>query len=229
MKQINEMQNIYRRKASWCAKFERNKFIGSKYFADSKFGGSESLSLAAAKLWRDEMDIKYKAIDFVSFTKVKRKNTTCSGTVGVHLVYATREKIKPVSWAAVFKKKTVRFGISTYGEDEALRLALEQREKFIEEYVKSNGGMAVPVHYRSAYKSRIRQEDMTEVSKHVERIPRTAVVRKPSLNKSKYWCATLVCDDKKSYLYFSIEKLGNEKAYKMAEEAIRKNDLGRQR
>ncbi len=106
-----------------------------KFFGDKSFGG-KTKALSAAKKFRDEVLAQYRGFSKRELAeKVSVRNT--SGVVGVR--YA--EEFHGVGkgrriygfWVASWNptagtRKTKRFSIDKYGDDEAMRLAIKARE-----------------------------------------------------------------------------------------------------
>lgn len=111
------------------------------FFNDEKFGGKDK-ALKAAELFRDAMEIEYDP-EHPGSLDIMRKTRNKSGIVGVHRTkQISRKKYGTYVydvWQAHFpieknKHRSRRFSISKYGEEEALKLAIECREEGIKKY-----------------------------------------------------------------------------------------------
>ncbi|TWU50936.1 AP2 domain protein [Rubripirellula tenax] len=107
-----------------------------KYYSDTECGGKRK-ALTAARTERDKMESKLKGFTAKQIAKKERANNT-SGVVGVRYVEETdlRWESQPVYgyWVAQWSpskgvRKTARFSVEKYGDDEAFRLAVKARNK----------------------------------------------------------------------------------------------------
>lgn len=110
------------------------------YFSDIDYG-SKRKSLIAAKKFRDDLEAKLKGFTNKQKAKRERSNNT-SGVVGVRYVEETDKRwdSKPVYgyWVAQWSpakgvRKTKRFSVEKYGNEEAYRLAVKARNKGVSE------------------------------------------------------------------------------------------------
>jgi arginyl-tRNA synthetase len=108
----------------------------SKVFYDDDFGGKRN-SLVAAQKHRDRLEQKMRGYTAKQLSQKQRSNNT-SGIVGVRKVFETdyRWDSEPTYgfWVAQWSPKkgvrrTKRFSIDKYGEDEAFRLAVLARKR----------------------------------------------------------------------------------------------------
>ncbi|MGB7326316.1 MAG: AP2/ERF family transcription factor [Rubripirellula sp.] len=107
-----------------------------EYFSDREYGGKRK-ALQAARKHRDKMEEKLKGFTPKQIANKERSNNT-SGVVGVRYVEEVdpRWKSKPVYgyWVAQWSpqpgvRKTQRFSVEKYGDDEAYELAVKARNK----------------------------------------------------------------------------------------------------
>lgn len=114
--------------------------LRSDYFRDQDHGGKKKALLAARK-YRDELEAKYKRVSSKELAKRVRSNNT-SGEPGVRYVEEIdhRWDSKPCYgyWIAQWSprkgvRKTKRFSVLKYGDDEAFRLAVKARRKGVSE------------------------------------------------------------------------------------------------
>ncbi|TWU39244.1 AP2/ERF family transcription factor [Novipirellula artificiosorum] len=108
----------------------------SKFFSDSENGGKKK-ALTAARAFRDGQEKKMKGYTSKELSKIMRSNNT-SGVVGVRLVEEVdmRWPSQPtyLYWVAQWSpkkgvRKTKRFSVEKYGDEEAYRLACLARKK----------------------------------------------------------------------------------------------------
>lgn len=120
----------------YLVRITRKSKMHMQYFSDTDFGGKRK-SLLAAREHRDEMETKLKGYTPKEIANRERSNNT-SGVVGVRYVEELdpRWKSKPVYgyWVAQWSpepgvRKTQRFSIEKYGDDEAYELAVKARKK----------------------------------------------------------------------------------------------------
>lgn len=114
----------------------RRRKLYSNFFADHEHGGKRK-SLAAARQYRDELEAKLKPISAKKLAQLTRSNNT-SGIPGVRLVTETdaRWASKPTYsfWVAQWSpkeggRKSKRFSVNKYGNEEAKRLAIAARKR----------------------------------------------------------------------------------------------------
>ncbi len=112
----------------------------TKFFADSQWGGKRK-ALIAAKEHRDQLESTLKAYTPQQLSQQLRANNT-SGVAGVRLVEEKdrRWPSAPVYqyWVAQWSpapgvRRTQRFSVEKYGNDEAFRLAVKARKKGVQE------------------------------------------------------------------------------------------------
>ena len=108
----------------------------SRFFSDEDHGGKRN-ALVVAKEHRDSLEEKMRGYTAKQLSQKERANNT-SGVVGVRRVDETdyRWESKPTYgyWIAQWSpkqgvRKTRRFSIEKYGEDEAYRLAVQARKR----------------------------------------------------------------------------------------------------
>lgn len=106
-----------------------------KFFGDSACGGKRK-ALAAARQYRDELEAQFPPYSRKEVAEIKSKRNT-SGIVGVRLAEEVdrRWPNEPVYlyWVAQWSpkpgvRKTKRFSVDKYGEEDALRLAMKARK-----------------------------------------------------------------------------------------------------
>ena len=110
--------------------------LHSDYFGDLECG-SKRKALIAAKKCRDELEAKLKGFTPKQKAKRERANNT-SGVVGVRYAEETDQRWESQPkygyWVAQWSpskgvRKTARFSVEKYGDDEAYRLAVKARNK----------------------------------------------------------------------------------------------------
>jgi hypothetical protein len=110
--------------------------LHSEYFADQDHGGKRK-ALAASRKHRDSLEKKLKGYTSKQLSKKVRSNNT-SGVPGVRYVeevdrrWASQPKYG--YWIAQWSprkgvRKTKRFSVDKYGDDEAYRLAVRARKR----------------------------------------------------------------------------------------------------
>ncbi len=108
----------------------------SAFFAFDQYGGKRN-ALAAARAHRDELESRLRSYSPKRLAQVPRANNT-SGIAGVRRVDETdaRWESKPTYsyWVAQWSprkgvRKTKRFSVEKYGEEEAYRLAVLARKR----------------------------------------------------------------------------------------------------
>jgi len=118
----------------WFVRKNHNGRTFSRFFSDSRFN-SKKKAFEAAKTYRARLDEKYPSPPSSAFRTHPQKNSS-TGVVGVSETFMRSragEKIPcfTVTWRP--KKgvsRTKKFSITTYGREEAFRLAVEfRREK----------------------------------------------------------------------------------------------------
>jgi hypothetical protein len=124
----------------WQVRFLRNRKPISQWFEDSKYGKKEN-SLKEAKLYRDGMEKQLGGP--VKGVKPAVRNVTPENLVGVRrrmrtVNYRSGPQKYPVwtcEWPSTSGRKERRaFAENKYGEDGARNLAIEARNKGVEEY-----------------------------------------------------------------------------------------------
>ncbi|QDS95998.1 AP2 domain protein [Roseimaritima multifibrata] len=114
----------------------RRKKLHSQFFSDLDYGGKRK-ALAAAREHRDDLESRLKSFSAKKLAQQTRSNNT-SGIAGVRLVEETdhRWASKPTYkyWVAQWSpskgvRKTKRYSVEKYGNDEAYRLAVKARKK----------------------------------------------------------------------------------------------------
>ncbi len=110
--------------------------MNAGYFSDLVYGSQRKAQTAARK-FRDELEAKFKGFTPKQIANKERSNNT-SGVVGVRYVEETdpRWESKPVYgyWVAQWSpsagvRKTARFSVEKYGDDEAYNMAVKARNK----------------------------------------------------------------------------------------------------
>jgi len=108
----------------------------SQFFPDAEYGGKRK-ALVAAKKQRDLFEQKMRGYTAKQLSQKERSNNT-SGIVGIRRVDETdyRWESKPTYgyWVAQWSpkkgvRKTKRYSVEKYGEDEAYRLAVLARKR----------------------------------------------------------------------------------------------------
>ena len=114
--------------------------LRSDYFRDADHGGKRKALLAARK-FRDDLEKKHRRYTSKQLAKKLRSNNT-SGEAGVRYVEEvdTRWESQPCYgyWIAQWSpkkgvRKTKRYSVLKYGDDEAYRLAVQARRKGVAE------------------------------------------------------------------------------------------------
>lgn len=120
----------------WQVRFKRKGKPKSQFFNDNKFG-SEEQALEAAKLFRDAMETE---LAIGKITRGIGGSQSKSGIVGVNRTISKSKKPYgtytyydwQAQWTDEFgKRNTKRFSVSRWGEEEALRRAIEARQNGI--------------------------------------------------------------------------------------------------
>jgi len=110
--------------------------LRSQFFSDTEYGGKRK-SLVAARKFRDELEAKLKGYSSKHLSNQLRANNT-SGVPGVRYVEEVdpRWESKPCYgyWIAQWSpekgvRKTKRFSVEKYGDEEAFRLAVQARKR----------------------------------------------------------------------------------------------------
>ncbi len=140
---MNRNRNIIRldqqTTGAYLVRVTRKGVLHSKYFPDAEYGGKRK-GLAAAREYRDELESALKGYTVQQLAKRGRSNNT-SGIVGVRVVEEVdyRWESQPTYryWVAQWSpkkgvRKTARFSVEKYGEEEAYRLAVKARKKGLE-------------------------------------------------------------------------------------------------
>jgi hypothetical protein len=134
---------------NWRVSIFRQGARHSKIFSDSTYGGAEG-ALLAAKAWRDELFCALP-VDSRAQVAVRVNSTNTSGVAGVT---RTQEMQKGkllqcwVGYSPVIKgqsRRSKKFSIAKYGEEQAFALAVKAREAF----VAAVGDVEAP-HHRAA-------------------------------------------------------------------------------
>jgi hypothetical protein len=109
-----------------------------KYFGDRKYGG-KAKSLAAAKTYRDDLLKKNKSYSRKQLAQMTDHRNK-SGIAGVRRAAETEPGGNHVyhSWVAQWSpkpgvRKTKRFSIEKYGEEQAYKMAVKARNKGVRE------------------------------------------------------------------------------------------------
>ena len=111
----------------WVARYRHRGEWLPRYFADDRFGGRDA-ALAAAQAFQDlDPEVRVEAVA-VARRQRSRLNSE-AGVVGVSRVIAPGS---PANWMAYWtdaegKRRYKRFSVGLYGEEEALRLAVQHR------------------------------------------------------------------------------------------------------
>ena len=114
--------------------------LHSEFFSFKDYSGKRK-TLAAARQYRDELEHKLRGISSKKRAQTLRANNT-SGVPGVRLVKETdpRWKSRPTyhCWVAQWSprkgvRKTKRFSVEKYGNEEAYRLAVRARKRGVAE------------------------------------------------------------------------------------------------
>ncbi len=115
-----------------------NKNLITKLFSDSKYGGKKA-ALKEAQLFQDvcerELKNQPEKNNVTSLNKLTKRNT--SGIPGVSKFVSKRQNRGKGEWQAKWvengKRRKKTYSINKYGEKEAKRLAIEYRNKIIQE------------------------------------------------------------------------------------------------
>jgi predicted HNH restriction endonuclease len=118
----------------WFVRYTRDAVTFRQTFPDSKYGSPEA-SLEAAKKWHEEARTLLPPLNRKEFAELKKCNNQ-SGHTGVHRSHQIKNGRKLYHWVASWipakgKKKSRRFSVLKYGEEEAKRLAIAAREEGI--------------------------------------------------------------------------------------------------
>lgn len=118
----------------WEVRIQRRGKKFEKFFADRQHGGRRA-ALQAAKLYRDEMEVKLKRYTVKELAK-KPSARNSSGVVGIRKAVQVQESSDYVYtytfWVAQWtdgkgKRKTRSFSVDKYGDEEAYRMAVQAR------------------------------------------------------------------------------------------------------
>ncbi len=132
-----EGRKIY---GGWEVRIQRRGERFSKYFSDLSHGGKR-LALQSAKVFRDEIDQRYKRYS-VKDLAAKPSARNRSGQVGIRLHEQTDRRgefdYSYWYWIAQWtdghgRRRTRSFSIHRHGEEEAYRLACEARNQGIKQ------------------------------------------------------------------------------------------------
>ena len=142
------MYGIYRRpgriadrySASWHVSIRRAGVTYSKTFSDSKYGGTEA-SLSAARQYRDQILATVPPLARAASAQTVRRDNS-SGVAGVvredRILNHKKGPYRVVGWKAQIhlgpgKTKQKSFSIRKYGEEQAYQLAIQARQRLLEE------------------------------------------------------------------------------------------------
>lgn len=141
LRNIKRMEYLYEGKVpsfGWWVRFKRKDKKISQSFSDSKFGSKEK-ALAAAKVFRDAIEAE---LEIGKIARGVGGEQSKSGILGVGRVKSVTKKAYGTYtyyfWQAHWmsspgKEISRKFSVSKYGEEEALRLAIEARNKGMEQ------------------------------------------------------------------------------------------------
>lgn len=124
----------------WEVRLQRKGKKIAKFFSDLNFGGKRA-ALQAAKEFRDQLEQRYKKSTVRELSE-KPSIRNRSGVVGVRLHEQKDQRGEYEYhywyWVAQWtdghgKRKTKSFSVHQYGDEEAYRLAVEAREKGVEQ------------------------------------------------------------------------------------------------
>jgi hypothetical protein len=136
---MNSNRNITRIErettGGYIVRVTRKGKLRSKYFPDSN--GGKRKALRDARAYRDELESKFKGYSVKQLAKQERSNNT-SGYPGVREVveadprWPSQPKYR--YWIAQWSpakgvRRTRRFAVNKYGEEEAFRLAVQARKR----------------------------------------------------------------------------------------------------
>jgi len=119
----------------YLVRITRRGQMKSQYFADREYGGKKK-ALTAARAFRDDLEKKLKGYSPAELAQTPRANNT-SGVTGVRYVEETdrRWESQPTYGYYIAQwspepgvRKSKRFSIEKYGDDEAMQLAIKARE-----------------------------------------------------------------------------------------------------
>lgn len=114
----------------WQVRLQRNTIRYSKFFSDRQYGNA-ALAKKAAQQWRDQLLETSNLAEQARICRTSPRNR--SGVIGVSKVTVTTNGASYQFWQATWSpqpgvRKTIKFSISRYGDQEAFRLAVIARE-----------------------------------------------------------------------------------------------------
>ena len=134
-KGITRFENYERHSKGWWVRLHRRGELISKFFKDSDYPNKSAAKKAAQEYYRQlaSENPKMSRRDFA-----ERRMAHSSEIIGVQKVVSVRFGHEYESWKARWSpKKGVRrvktFSVDFYGEEEAKRLAIEARQRGLEE------------------------------------------------------------------------------------------------
>ena len=124
---------------AWRVLVARDNIAKAKNFADAKYGGKDE-ALQAAICYRDEFLAKTDHFEHQMWLRTYVRRTNTSGMPGVYRAeekYCRSPDKQYVYWVAQWTdelcvQRKRRFSVSRYGEQEARRLAIAERELQLE-------------------------------------------------------------------------------------------------
>ena len=136
-KGITRFENYERSPKGWLVRVHRRGKLESKFFKDSDYPNKRAVQKAAREHYR-QLDSENPKMSRREFAE--RRMAHSSEIVGVQRVISVRFGHEYASWKARWSpKKGVRrvktFSVDFYGEEEAKRLAIEARQKGLEEMI----------------------------------------------------------------------------------------------
>jgi hypothetical protein len=124
---VRRVDDFSRRMIGWVTQFKVRGKSTTKYFADNKYGGSDEAH-EAAKEFLSKGEAARAEVLCLQRRLHPRRNTS-SGLVGVARVV---RQSGSASWIAYWlddanSRKYKRFSVAKYGEEEAMRLAIDAK------------------------------------------------------------------------------------------------------
>ncbi len=113
--------------AGWVVRYRHRDAWMQRYFADERFGAADAAREAAQAFLEAEPEQRLEAIALAR--RLRSRRNSKAGMIGVtRLVTAGR----PPNWMAYWtdeagERRFKRFSVAIFGEEEAMRLAIEHR------------------------------------------------------------------------------------------------------
>jgi hypothetical protein len=132
---ISRVDNAEKRMHSWRVDFRRRNESVIRIFSDGIHGGKEE-ALAAAIAYRDQLLSCHSYLDHQIWkrTRLRKDNTSGIPGVGRYKYIDPRSGYRNAFWRAVWAdenglRREQRYYVSRYGEVQAKRLAIAERER----------------------------------------------------------------------------------------------------